>query len=129
MAEQCDPVHQHREYCLPVDMKSWLMYSAVSPIATSLRIQLLRFIFVRSSSLLVHRNTSTNHRTGTTELYAYTSLLGIPTGRRSSIIPLIAHVDESRQTTKTHPHTLVAGSNIFSPGSGGSSSNPAQSWS
>jgi len=129
MAEQCDPVHQHREYCLPVDMKSWLMYSAVSSIATSLRLQLLRSIFIRSSCLLIHRNTSSNYGTGITQLYAYTSLLGIPTGCRFSIISVITHVDESRQTTKAHPDTIIAGSNIISSGFGRSSSNPAQSWS
>jgi hypothetical protein len=101
-------------------------FIAISPIAASLRLQLLRSILLRSSRLLLHCNTSPNHGASITKFHAYTSLFGIPASSRSCIITFIAHVDKPRQATKAHPHTLVTGSNILSSGASRSSGNTAQ---
>lgn len=106
-----------------------LISIAFSPVATSLRLQLLRIILVRSGSLLLHRYTSAIDRTNDSQLNAYTTLPSIPTGGRSSIIPLFAPMDEPRPTAETYSHTLITRSDIFRSSTSGSSGNLTQSGS
>jgi len=103
-----------------------LIVAAISPVTPTLRLQLFRFVLIRSSSILFHRHTTTINRTNNPKFNAHTALHSIPASRRSSVIPLIAFVDEPRQAAKTYPHTLFTGSNIFSSSSSGSSGDTTQ---
>jgi hypothetical protein len=58
MAEQCHIVHQHCEY-LCIGRSQPLTTTAISPIPTSLRLQLVCSVLIRSSSIRVHRHPTT----------------------------------------------------------------------
>ena len=128
VAEQRHVVHQHCEY-LWIGKKHLLTSTAFSPVPTSLRLQLLRFVLIRSSSILFYRHPTTIDRTNNPKLDAYTTFPGIPASGRSSIIPVIAPLDQSRQTTEAYSHALVTSSDIFSSSSSCSSGNITQSGS
>jgi len=97
-----------------------LIVAAISPVTPTLRVQLFRFVLIRSSSILFHRHTTTIDRTNTPKFNAHSALYSIPASRRSSVVSFIASLDESCQTTETYPHTLFTGSDIFRSSSGGS---------
>jgi hypothetical protein len=104
-----------------------LTTSAFPPIPASLRLQLLRALFVRCGSLLFHRHSTSIDGTSNPQLDAHAALPRIPSSRGSSIVPLVAPMDQPRPAPKTHPDTLISRSHILGSSTSGSSGDITQS--